>query len=692
MSPCLHCGGENRADASFCRSCGKPLAAPQAASLSLRGRALSGAFLFLSAFALYTATHVASLYLDDSGETVTVGSVLGIGHPPGYPLQILLAHMASWLPLGGPAETINLLAALLASLCACAVFLLLLDLANGLSKTAALAVALAPAVLLCLGPVFWHNALVAKGSVYHLNNLLSVLLLGLLAAPQSLSPLRQRAFWLILGLALSHHYMSQLPLLPAYAWLLWRAEGAQSLRKAWLALPGLCLYLYIPLRAAQHPDLNWGDVHSLREFFFFLFRIQYAYSELTRSLGTSLTEAWDSMVLLAREGAGLVLAAALAGLWIGRRERWVQALALGWLATLASITFYLNLGEKTLFLLQAYLFPAYLCQTLLAGRFFLRWTASMGPGLRKVVLACAILLAGSLGAWEWPVLDLSSYYYALDSARGLLLALPRNALLLCEGDVTVFPLWYLQRVLGERRDVAVVGPAVLPMDWVREDLVHRWPDLHQPLVQTQQRLGVDSAPVLTQAYLDMNPQRPAYSSYSPLDPRIQGWSLQSVGQAFQCVKSAVPPPPDLAGARRRMQAIALRGFTHRPVDDQTLNLLIGDLAVRYNILGAGAQGAQDGAQALELYQDAARLDPERGDFTYNLGNLLYQMGRKEEAAEAFERSSKADPSNVNCWYNRGVILFELGRLPEAHTCFQKAHALDPGRADISQALQQSAGA
>jgi tetratricopeptide (TPR) repeat protein len=645
----------------------------------------------LASFFLFTATHVASLYLDDSGETITVGTVLGIGHPPGYPLQILLAHLASLLPLGGPAEAINLSAALLAALCVCAAYLILLDLASGLSGAAAIATALAPAALLCLGPVYWHNALVAKGSVYHLNNLLSLALLGLLASPKAWTPARQRAFWLLLGLALSHHYMSQLPLLPAYAWLLWTRARFRTLRGAWLALPGLCLYLYIPLRAACHPDLNWGDVASLREFLFFLFRIQYAYSELTRSLGTSLTQAWDSLVLLAREGAGLVPLAAAAGLWIGRRERWVQALALGWLATLASISLYLNLDEKTLFLLQAYLFPAYLCQSLLAGRGVLGLVRGMGPGLRRAVLALSILAAAGLGAWEWPRLDLSGYYYALDSARGLLLALPRNALVLVEGDNTVFPLWYLQRVLGERRDVAVVGPAVLPMDWVREDLERRWPDLHQPLVRTRQRLGVDSVPVLTQAYLDLNPQRPAYSGFSPLDARIQGWDLLNAGQAFQCVRTPAPALPDLDAAMRRLQAVPLRGFTRRPVDGQTLDLVIEDLAVRFNMLGASAQAAKDGARAVEFFKRASWLAPERAEFSYNLGNLLYQLGRKEEAAEAFAQSSIADPKNTNCWYNRGVIFFELGRLSEAHSCFQRAHDLDPGRADIAQALQQSAG-
>ncbi|MFI5355360.1 MAG: protein O-mannosyl-transferase family, partial [Desulfobaccales bacterium] len=83
----------------------------------LRSTALSGAFFFLGVFSLYCAGHCASVFLDDSGETITVAAGLGVGHPPGYPLHSLLAHLAvqCW-PWGGPAEAVNLLAAFCATL------------------------------------------------------------------------------------------------------------------------------------------------------------------------------------------------------------------------------------------------------------------------------------------------------------------------------------------------------------------------------------------------------------------------------------------------------------------------------------------------------------------------------------------------------------------------------------------------
>lgn len=665
--------------------------------LSSRRKALAGALFFLCAFALYAATHVASLYLDDSGETITVGALLGVGHPPGYPLHTLIAHLASLLPLGGPAETINLLGAVFGAACGACVFVVLLDLgaapADGPPSApfAALAAAALPASLLCLGPVFWHNALGAKGSIYQLNNLLSVLMLGLLGAPGPLTARRTRAFWLLLGLAFAHHYMSQLPLLPAYAWLLWKG-GRRPWRDAWLAAGGLGLYLYIPLRSALQPALDWGGVRGLSEFWFFFFRLQYAASEVTRSFAGSAAQAAYALKLTFREGAGVLSVAALAGLWLDRRKAFAQALALASLASLASVTLYLNLKPERLPLMQPYLFPGYLCQALLAGGAFLKCAQAASKPLRAGLLAVSVAAIAALGAGELPALDLSDYYFALDGAHGLLVALPRKALLLCEGDAVIFPLWYLQRVLGERRDVATVGLAVLPMDWVRQDLARNWPDLGQPVVTRP--IGAESVPSLTRAILDLNGRRPLYASFNTLDPGVEGWTLVSEGPDFRCVPASALPASSEASrdaAFLRLQAVPLRGFTRRPADADTLKYLIGDMGVRYNALGVDAENAKDYVQALGFYEAAARVAPEDPVFPFNTGNALYDLGRRNDAVRAFSRSAAVDPGYTDAWYNLGVAQFQLGRALDAQKSLLRAHALDPSREDVVQVLKASGG-
>src|SRR5512132_3076673 len=49
---------------------------------------------------------------EDSGDLLAAAATLGIAHPTGYPLFVLLGRAASWIPIGAVAFRINLVAAL----------------------------------------------------------------------------------------------------------------------------------------------------------------------------------------------------------------------------------------------------------------------------------------------------------------------------------------------------------------------------------------------------------------------------------------------------------------------------------------------------------------------------------------------------------------------------------------------------
>lgn len=669
---------------------------PLPGRLPTRTWALAGALLFSAFFGLYLASSPAGLYLDDSGETVTVAAVLGIGHPPGYPLHSLIGRLASLIPFAGIPWRVNLLAALWGALTAAGLGLWALRLqlrAPGAGLGVSLPAAATLALLLAAGPVYWHNALGAKGSIYQLNNLFSLGLLALLSLPQALEKRWLRLFWLGLGASLAHHYMSQLPLLPAYAWLLWRRAGwRKALAPCWLALPGLALYAYLPLRWSRQPALAWGDFGSWQDFWFFFFRLQYAAGEITRSAATSWAQLRHALGLLAHEGSWLLLGLAAYGAWRGRREPMVQAWALGWMASVAAVTFYLNLEPKRLDLMRPYLFPAYLCQALLAAGGLAGLPARAGRPWAAALAALALGLAGLLVAQRWPHQSLARYHYADDNAKALLQALPPRALLLAQGDAIIFPLWHRQRVLGERPDVAVVGLAVLPMDWVRQDLARRHPDLRHPVVRGP--VGAESVPRLTQAYLELNGHRPLYAAFNRLDPPLPGWRLLSQGPVWRVLRVNDPladSPGLRAAAAGRLGAGSLRGFTRRPLDPRTLTLIVGDRAIAHNSLGVAAEEAGAPEEALGHYRQASRLHPENPDFPFNQGNAWHALGRLDQAEAAFRKALSVDPGYVNGWYNLGVTLHQKGQRDQALDAFRQVLRLDPKRDDVRQILQQLGG-
>src|SRR5215510_10282230 len=82
----------------------------------------SGA-VFLVALLLYTLTLAPTVTLVDSGELILAAHGLGVAHPPGFPLWVMLAHLASLLPVGNVAARINFSSAFFAAL-ACAMLTL----------------------------------------------------------------------------------------------------------------------------------------------------------------------------------------------------------------------------------------------------------------------------------------------------------------------------------------------------------------------------------------------------------------------------------------------------------------------------------------------------------------------------------------------------------------------------------------
>src|SRR5690348_16550244 len=73
-------------------------------------------FLFLSVLAVYLPTLNSAFQPDDSGEIVSACVTLTTEHPSGYPLHVLLGHLAEGVLVGAVDFRANLLSALFGAL------------------------------------------------------------------------------------------------------------------------------------------------------------------------------------------------------------------------------------------------------------------------------------------------------------------------------------------------------------------------------------------------------------------------------------------------------------------------------------------------------------------------------------------------------------------------------------------------
>src|ERR1051326_5654380 len=78
------------------------LAIPSSASELLCSTAV-----FLAALLVYIWTLAPTVTLVDSGELIVAAHGLGVAHPPGFPLWLILAHLFSLIPIASIVFRIN---------------------------------------------------------------------------------------------------------------------------------------------------------------------------------------------------------------------------------------------------------------------------------------------------------------------------------------------------------------------------------------------------------------------------------------------------------------------------------------------------------------------------------------------------------------------------------------------------------
>ena len=87
------------------------------------------------------------------------------------------------------------------------------------------------------------------------------------------------------------------------------------------------------------------------------------------------------------------------------------------------------------------------------------------------------------------------------------------------------------------------------------------------------------------------------------------------------------------------------------------------------------------AHAIDAYEQALCLDPEKLDALLNCGTLCYEEGNLKKAAEYFTRALRVDPESALAHFNLGSVLEEVGRLEAARLHLRNAVRLDPNYPD-----------
>jgi tetratricopeptide (TPR) repeat protein len=106
----------------------------------------------------------------------------------------------------------------------------------------------------------------------------------------------------------------------------------------------------------------------------------------------------------------------------------------------------------------------------------------------------------------------------------------------------------------------------------------------------------------------------------------------------------------------------------------------------HNNLGRVLGDAGRTDEAIEHYREALRLKPDYAEAHYNLASALARSGRSEEASEHYQRLLQLEPDNAEAHHGLGRILAGMGKTDEAIEHYHQALEASPLNAEVHNSL------
>jgi transmembrane protein TMEM260 (protein O-mannosyltransferase) len=480
------------------------------------------AFLtFVAVLVIYLATLAPTTAFWDTSEYIAAAKVLGIPHPPGNPLFVILAHTFGLLPLAVDyAVRINLFAAVTSAAAAGFWFLVAERWLRGIVQVrwARYAAAFGGVLVGATSWSVWNQSTVNE-KVYTVSLFSIALVMWLVVRWGDDEPGPHRDRWLVLiayvlALSSTNHLMGLLavPALVVYVlWTDWRVITRPTVIVGVLiaALVGVSLnYLWLPLRAAQYPAINEGEPvgffsQALKDV---LNRVQYGKPPLDQrqaSFGGQLANFWQyyswqfarDWGRLSGVATAIFTVVGLSGLWaLWKSDRRAGLAGIALLGTLSlGLVYYMNfkygfsqypdqsslpreVRERDYFFIGSFaVYGAFVACGLGAlmqsivdglrdrGSTVSRWAAA-SPVL---ALAFVPLLGNRVTASR------AHETMARDFAYDMLNSVEPYGILITAGDNDTFPLWYAQEVEGIRPDVTLANLSLMNTEWHLRQLARR---------------------------------------------------------------------------------------------------------------------------------------------------------------------------------------------------------------------------
>ena len=700
---------------------------------------VGAATVLLLSFGVFFKTVAPTVSFWDCGEFIACAYTLGVPHPPGAPLYLLLGRLFTFLPFGeDPAFPMNLMSVITSALAAMFVYLITVRLilltrkgdpaGEGLWRDLPVVVGgMTAALMLAFSNTFWFNAVETEVYGFSIMLMTMAVWLGMRWMVRPGQPDSRRLLFFVaylMGLAGGIHLLCLLAV-PTLLILIW-FEDRDLLKdlKVWAIAPvlvvlGYSTYAALYIRSGLNPMIDENNPENWANLVGFLMREQYGKESMFLEIFNRRAPFWDyqlgSMYLKyfldqfpvpgfrfvseafrkATEPEVLPIRVPVLPYVLGfggmaihllRDSRRFLALFALFLLTGVGLVVYLNMPDPQprerdyVFVGSFAVFAIWIG---MAGEATMRWLRQRRLSALAVLASAALLLmpAGMAGAL-YKTHDRTGDHIAYDYAYNILASCEPEGILFTNGDNDTFPLWFLQEVMGLRKDVRVVNLSLLNTGWYIKQLRDLHPRVHVQYtdayidgVLTRQtraalmRAGrfwprdreitaagmtwtVPALPwrvlriqdVMVLKIIDWNAWgRPIYFATTVPDESLLGLKehLEMEGMVFRLVREKARPIHPERTRHNLFEVYRYRGVTDPEVyrDETALNLLVNYQAAFLHLAEAHRLEGQveEAHRVLKWCEDFA-VSPESWKGYLLLGGGMHRLGRTDEFRRLLDRA------------------------------------------------------
>ncbi|HYJ34119.1 MAG TPA: DUF2723 domain-containing protein [Candidatus Binatia bacterium] len=641
-------------------------------------RTEQGCLAAAAAAVLYALTLSRGVGAGDSGELILAAQGLGIAHPPGYPLWVLLARLAAAIPAGGLALRVNALSAASTAL-SVGLFWMLARRAGLRAPAAAVATA-----LLATASIVWSSAVEAE--VYGLA-LLAFLALALLAfrARRARASGRDEAlYFFAAGLATIVHQTLLFPALAGSAWVLARRGwSAPRLARglAWAAA-GASITWVLPVRWSAGPPFAWTDVRGIGGLADYLLRRTYGGLaqnpfRLDRAVDQGLGMAALSLGSLGLFGSVLAGSGVLLGYRARRPAVVVGPVLVAAMTVPAALMALIRFTPDPEHLAQVapFLAPVVAAGALLAGTGAQRLGDLLarrrtGRRVRMAAALAPVLVVAALLPGRFAAADRSRWTLPERYGRDLLAAAPARATLVLDGDNETFLAAYASRS-GTRPDVALTHRR----GWIFGD-----PNRLRSLPRSRWTVAAHGAEIEA---IRRN-RTPVCYPIPPGDLIASGVRFRQRGLLYEAC--GVPGASGHDLPQDGTPAWVLPADWPRSSDllgghPERYDYVTRKMAISYSDAAARWLWSRGRiAEALPWFLDAARVGFDIPGARLNASAALAASGEPERALDELLAACRLAPYDPEPRARLAVFLAAAGRPGEAALWFERAFRVEPSAA------------